>query len=105
RIRQRGRSQLLRRGREELVEAVARTATPLLRPMWPHTAARRRCSACTALVKLQRKDGCANPGARHANRHCIVEPGAGEQASRYWRITTAVRPELRQRRSDLHTRW
>ena len=98
-------SRLLRRGREELGEAAARTTTPLLRPTRPHATARRRRSACPALVELQREGGCADPGARHADRRAAVEPGAGEQASRYWRITTAVRPELRQRRSDLHTRW
>ena len=104
RIRQGGRSRLLRRGREELGEAAARTTAPLLRPTRPHTTARRRRSACPALVELQREGGCANPGARHADRRAAVESGAGEQASRYRRIAAAVRPELRQRRSDLHTR-
>ena len=96
---------LLRRGREELGEAAACATAPSLRPTRPHTAARRRRAACSALVKLQREGGRADPGARHADRHAAVEFGAGEQASRHRRIAAAVRPELRQRRSDLHTRW
>src|SRR5262249_31439879 len=105
RIRQGGRSRLLRRGREELGEAAARTTTPLLRSTRPHTTPRRRCATCPTLVELQREGGCIDPGTRNADRHAAVELGAGEQASRYWRIITTVRPKLRQRRSDLHTRW
>ena len=74
---------LLRRGREQVGEAVARTAAPPLRPARPHPTARRRCSACPALVELQREVGRADPGARHADRRAAVEPGAGEQASRH----------------------
>ena len=77
---------------EEDVKNSARTATPLLQPIWPHITARRRRAARPVLVELQREGGRPHPGARHADRHAAMEPGAGEQASRYWRITTAVRP-------------
>src|SRR5262249_43434137 len=63
-----------------------------LQPICPHIPPRRRRPARPVLVKLQREGGPPHQGARHADRHAAMEPGAGEQASRYWRITTAVRP-------------
>ena len=74
---------ILRRGREELGEAAACAAAPLLRPARPHATARRRRSARAALVELQREVSRANPSPRHADRRAVVESGAGEQESRH----------------------
>ena len=93
----RGRPRLLR-GRRAHVGAAAARATARPRPL----AIARRRRARAALVELQREGGRADPGARHADRHAAVEPGAGEQGGRHRRAAAAVRPELRQRRSDLH---
>ena len=47
---------------------------------------RRQRRARAALVELQRQGDRADPGARHADRHALVESGAGEQGRRHRRI-------------------
>ena len=67
----------------------------------PRPAAGQR-RARAALVELQRQGDRADPGARHADRHAVVESGAGEQGGGHRRTAAAIRSQPWQRRSDLH---
>src|SRR5262249_51312129 len=78
------RSHLLRRGRAHVGAAAARAIAPPLQFLRPHLTAGRRRPSSTALVELQREGGHADPGARHADRHGAVEPGARKQEGRHW---------------------
>ena len=92
RVRQRGCSRLLRRGREELDEAVARTATALLRPMWPHAMARRRRVACPAMVELQREGGRTASKRAACRSTCRCGTWCRKTSCGDWRTVAAVRP-------------
>ena len=61
-----------------------------------------RCCARPAPVELQRQSDRPDPSARHADRHGVVEFGAGEQGCGDRRIAAAIRSKLWQRVSDLH---
>ena len=66
-------------------ELLRRQLTRLRTTAHPSTS-----SACCTGQQLQRQDGRADPGPRHADRHAAVEPGAGEQAGGHRRADSAV---------------
>ena len=69
---------ILRGGRPGLDAAAARTITRTsVATLRVRTG---RCRARAALVELQRESHRADPGARNADRHAALEPGAGVQS-------------------------